>query len=85
MDNAVTSNNRLWWDDGFFTDHGYPGVQVLWIETIRGVFFVSTADYRTFSYAYPFIENGKVSITPLHRDVTNYAALEALGDREIAL
>lgn len=31
------------------------------------------------------IEKGKVSITPLHRDVTNYAALEALGDREIAL
>ncbi len=31
------------------------------------------------------IEHGKVSITPLHRDVTNYAALDALGNREIAL
>lgn len=31
------------------------------------------------------IEQGKVSITPLHRDVTNYAALEVLKDRNLAV
>jgi 5'-nucleotidase len=31
------------------------------------------------------IEQGKVSITPLHRDVTNYAALEVLKDRRLSL
>jgi 5'-nucleotidase len=31
------------------------------------------------------IENKRVSVTPLHRDVTNYAALEALQGRGLAL
>jgi len=31
------------------------------------------------------IENGMVSMTPLHRDMTNYAALKALGDKGIGL
>ncbi len=76
---AVTRMGRRDYQDEILTRHDPRGGTYYWIGGGE------PAHVKDPGTDFEAIENDAISVTPLHRDLTNYAAVEELGTRDFGL
>jgi 5'-nucleotidase len=76
---AITKMGRRDYQDEIVTRHDPRGNAYFWIGGAEPSHFQeSGTDFEA-------IEGGKVSVTPLHRDLTHFAAIDALKNQKLGL